>query len=292
MISKEVNVDDWIEQAENNNAEYRVRRVMKVILLAIASNDVLKDRMIIKGGVLLALGYKTARHTKDIDFSTDKVIQDEDPKEIVALIDKALKEASNRIDSEISCRIQSHKLQPPREDATFPTLRIKVGYAFQGDSQYQRFVSGRKYSSYVVIVDLSFNERTYVTNSIKFDDESEVLAYSIFDQVAEKYRAVIQQTSDQRDRIRRQDIFDLYKVIENGFLDDADDKSKLMEVMKLKFEDRDTPFHKDVINDPEIAQRCKKEYHQLEVEIDEELPDFDVVFERVKEYYRSLPWPE
>ena len=46
----------------------------------------------------------------------------------------------------------------------------------------------------------------------------------------------------------------------------------------------------DTILEKEIRERSEKEFAQLAGELEETLPDFDVVFECVTSFYRSLPW--
>lgn len=282
-----VDINAWVFSAKDNPAEHDVRRVMRFILMAIANSPWLKSKMVIKGGVLLALGYGTARHTKDLDFSTPRRIQEEDTSAILDELDKAL--ATERAkDPSLLCRVQSHKLEPPGPDASFPTLRIRVGYAFQGERQFQRMVQGRN-SAQVVIIDLSFNEQTCVTSAIAIDGQ-QIAAYSLYDQVAEKYRAMIQQTSDRRGRVRRQDLYDLYSILRADHLADAEDKAILLNTMKKKFSARDVSCEREVINEPEIAQRSGREYARLQDEVDGDLPDFDHAFRIVKDFYLSLPW--
>lgn len=282
-----VDIDAWVNSAQSNLAEHAVRRVMRFVLMSVANSPWLKSKMVIKGGVLLALGYGTARHTKDLDFSTHRKIQEEDTGAILEELTKALA-AQRARDSSILCRVQSHELKPPGPEASFPTLRIRVGYGFQGEKQYQRMVQGQP-SAQVVTIDLSFNEQTCITSSIVFDGH-EIAAYSLYDQVAEKYRALIQQTSDRRGRVRRQDVYDIYSILRGGHLAGSDDKATLLMTMQQKFAARNVTCERDVINEPEIAQRSHREYAQLQDEIEGVLPDFEEAFEVVRGFYLSLPW--
>lgn len=288
-LSAAVDVDAWVRAAQHNPAEQRVRRVMRIVLFAVAHSPLLKSKMVIKGGVLLALKYGTHRHTRDLDFSAPGQVQQEDTATILAALGRALADAARTVDPEIRCNIQSSKMQPPRPDASFPTLRIKVGYALQGEKAYQRMVRGGE-SPNTVTVDLSFNESTCIASRVVLNDHSEVIAYSLFDQIAEKYRALIQQTADRRDRVRRQDVYDIFRVIEQGFLTTPEDKATLLETMARKFAARDVDLFRETIDEPEIAERSRREYARLQDEIDGDLPDFDRVFKAVRDYYRSLPW--
>lgn len=285
---KPVNVNAWVEAAAGYPSEYMTRRVMRIVLFAVAHSPLLSSRMVIKGGVLLALGYGTDRHTRDLDFSTDRQIQEVDAQEVLEELGRVLDEAARYLAEPIFCRVQSHRVEPPRSDASFPTMRIRVGYAEQGQKQHRRMVQGRD-SSDTVLIDLSFNERTCIASSITMDGQ-ELAAYSLFDQIAEKYRAIIQQVGDRRNRVRRQDAYDVYSVIVKGYLSTQEDKATLLAVMREKFAARDVPCEKKTIDEPEIKKRSRKEYQRLQHEIDGELPDFDKVFDTVREFYLSLPW--
>lgn len=284
-----VDIDAWLAAAKDNPTEYRIRRVMRIILFAVADSPLLKSKMVIKGGILLAIGYGTNRHTKDLDFSTEGRVQEVDADAIIRELDSALKRAVAITDPEVVCRVQSHKMQPPWENASFPTLRIKVGYAIQGERAHRRMVQGGE-SPHTVIVDLSFNEKTCHLAKVDFGAERELAAYSIYDQVAEKYRALIQQTPALRGRVRRQDVYDIFMIIEKGYLVNPEDKLTLLEAMVQKFSARDVPLNAAMIDDPEVLRRSQVEYGQLAYEIEGALPDFENVFETVRLFYRSLPW--
>lgn len=286
--SATVDVDAWVAAAECHSAEHRIRRVMRIILFAIADSPTLRTKMVMKGGVLLALRYGTHRHTKDVDFSTRNRARFEDPQQMVEALDTALRRA-RRMDPEVLCRIQSSKMKPPEESASFPTLRIKIGYALQGEKVHQRMTKGA-HSPHTVTVDLSFNEQTCLTSKLILDAKHEVLAYSLFDQIAEKYRAMIQQTQDRRNRIRRQDVYDIFTVIRSGYLATRADQETLLDTMQQKFRSRSVDCGRNTISDPEIAERSRREYPQLAHEIDGPLPDFDEVFDVVKRFYLDLPW--
>lgn len=285
-----VDVNAWVEAAVDNPAEHMVRRVMRIVLFAVAASPLLSSRMVIKGGVLLALGYGTDRHTRDLDFSTDRMVQDADEQQIVDELNGALSEAALHLEEPILCRVQSRKMQPPRADASFPTMRIKVGYGVEGTRGHRRMTQGRD-SSQTITLDLSFNERTCIASTISMDGQK-LAAYSLFDQIAEKYRAIIQQAGDRRDRVRRQDAYDVYAVIKKGYLATAEDREMLLSVMREKFAAREVACERATINEPEIRERSRKEYDRLTDEIDGELPEFDHVFDTVREFYLSLPWDQ
>lgn len=285
---RNVDIDTWVEKAHGNQTEFYIRRVMRVILLAVSSSSQLKGSMVIKGGVLLSLGYGTDRYTKDVDFSTPRMVDEENPDEILDELNDALRATCREFDNELFCKTQKREIQPSR-DSTFPTLRVKVGYAVKGTKEFQRMMHNDRPSTKTVTIDLSFNEKVCFPSSITMDDH-EINAYSLYDQVAEKYRALIQQSETRRGRIRRQDVYDLFVILNHGLIQSMEDKETILEVMQVKFASRGVECHSDVIMEPDIRERARKEYSKLEDEIENELPDFEMAFEVVKEYFLHLPW--
>ena len=61
------NIKEWVEADPDQTA---FRQAVHTILTAISGTPFLQTSMIMKGGVLLALGYSSSRYTQDIDFST------------------------------------------------------------------------------------------------------------------------------------------------------------------------------------------------------------------------------
>jgi hypothetical protein len=68
------------------------------------------------------------------------------------------------------------------------------------------------------------------------------------------------------------------------------DKSMVFESLKLKSESRGITVTEDSLDDVEVRRRAEAEYSTLADEIDVELPDFDRLYERLIEFYKSLPW--
>ena len=101
---------------------------------------------------------------------------------------------------------------------------------------------------------------------------------------------MVQQTHGRRNRIRRQDLYDIFVVLEQGYLASNADKAVLLATMREKFRDRGVPCDPNTILDPEIAERCRREYARLADEIDRPLPEFEGALRRVTSFYRSLPW--
>jgi hypothetical protein len=243
--------------------------------------------MVIKGGILLALGYNNTRHTKDIDFSTFEMPEANGEKAVINELGKKLASAVAELDYGIDCRIQSSRMNPKRDDATFPTLEIRIGYANRNNtSKLKRLINGN--SSDIVKIDYSYNELNIANEALEICEGGSILSYSLPDLVGEKYRAVIQQKD--RNRFRRQDPYDIYWLFKNGFLEGKRLKPRILLSLIRKSASRNLSVDENSLDDKEIRLRAKKEYDLLADEIDEELPTFDLVFDTVNEFYKALPW--
>lgn len=264
------------------------RQAVHTILRGISGATDLQDIMIMKGGILLALGYWSTRFTTDIDFSTETRLPDFDVEGFVARLDAELARAVDELDYGVDCRVQRWEQRPPDPDASFPTIRINVGYADRGDTRAHRRLS-RKNAPHVVKVDFSLNEPRGEPEVFEIDDGRSIQVYSFHDLVAEKYRAVLQQVV--RNRFRRQDVYDLHLLLrsrEPGI--DETTRSKMLHSLKEKSAARSLIVNRESMRDPEIVRRSREDYRLLQNEIEGELPDFDEAYDAVRRFYEDLPW--
>ena len=144
------------------------------------------------------------------------------------------------------------------------------------------------YRGLIIEIDYSFNEINQQIDNIQLVDGGKILAYSLPDLVGEKYRAMIQQKS--RNRVRRQDAFDIYWLLRRGYLEDSGLKILVYRSLLMKAQSRELTVNKNSMADEEIIKRSKEEYATLADEIDGELTPFDVVYAVVRNYYESPPW--
>ena len=98
-------IKDWVEEASTtSNKEFR--QAVHTILSAIASDSDLKANMILKGGILLAIRYKSHRFTTDIDFSTEKPRGGEITEDGVRKsLDSSLAQMVEELDYDLDCRV-------------------------------------------------------------------------------------------------------------------------------------------------------------------------------------------
>ncbi len=284
---EEYDIKDWVEDASTtSNKEFR--QAVHTILSAIASDSNLKANMILKGGILLAIRYKSHRYTKDIDFSTDKPRGGEITEDGVRKsLDSSLAQMVEELDYDLDCRVQSSKLQPRDVKSTYPSIKMKVGYAYKGTPKHKLLLSWK--SPDIVSIDYSLNEATPNIEDLKLNLKEGILTYSLTDLIAEKYRSLLQQVS--RKRNRRQDVYDLNLLVERFGDIDNFERSKILNSLIIKSKAR-LKIAPDInsFEDPELKSRAKKDYPSLESELEGELPDFEELFQKVAAFYRSLPW--
>ena len=125
----EYNIEDWVEDGPEDRKEFR--QAVHTILFAIAESEYLQPKMVIKGGMLLGIRYKSDRFTEDIDFSTSEKYSEINDEEFEQELNEALLIAFDGLNYGIKCLVQSLKVQPKKhiESATFPSLKLKIGYA-------------------------------------------------------------------------------------------------------------------------------------------------------------------
>ncbi|MFN8797786.1 MAG: nucleotidyl transferase AbiEii/AbiGii toxin family protein, partial [Pseudanabaena sp.] len=239
-------IKDWVEEASTtSNKEFR--QAVHTILSSIASDSDLKANMILKGGILLAIRYKSHRFTTDIDFSTEKPRGGEITEDGVRKsLDSSLAQMVEELDYDLDCRVQSSKLQPRDVKSTYPSIKMKVGYAYKGTPQHKRLLSLQ--SPNTISIDYSLNEATPNIEDLKLNLEEGILAYSLTDLIAEKYRSLLQQVS--RNRNRRQDVYDINLLVERfGDINDFE-RSKILNSLIIKSKAREISPDINSFEDP------------------------------------------
>jgi predicted nucleotidyltransferase component of viral defense system len=197
-----------------------------------------------------------------------------------------LEKSGDRLDYNLSCKIQSHKLKPPNEDASFPTLIINIGYAKKDNIRQLKRLNANN-STDIIKIDYSFNEFNWRVEKLHIEAGKSISAYSTTDLIAEKYRAMLQQ--EERNRSRRQDVYDLYYLISNIKISD-DDKLNIFNVLIKKSSSRGLEISKLSISAKGVISRSRKEYDTLQDELEDDLPAFEEVYRLVREFYEALPW--
>jgi len=279
-------VTEWVnESLDSNDREFR--EAVHTILAAVVADPVLKANMVIKGGILLAIRYQSGRFTKDIDFSTIKSLNEINPDSVASALENSLAQIGEELGYDLDCRVQSCKVQPKNyENASFPSIKIVIGYAYKGTGKHDRLLALR--SPTTISIDYSLNERIPNFESLELGLGDELFAYSLSDLIAEKLRSLLQQIV--RNRARRQDVFDLFVLLEKFPDLDAMEKGRILQSLKEKSKSRGIDAQKKSLDDPEIRRRSRMDYETLADELEGELPEFEHSYDTVNAFYKSLPW--
>lgn len=284
-----INLPLWVE-AEAEPERHVFRQAVHLVLRAIAQSEVLAPAMIMKGGILLAVRYRSTRYTRDIDFSTSQRFQQQVIPSLLTTIEEALVPVSADNEYGMALRLQSHQIKPPnRPDVSFPTLQLRIAYADrQSPGAMRRLVN--KGAPSLVHVDYSFNE--WVTDIEEHQvDGGTLRMYAFHDLIAEKLRSVLQQPV--RNRERYQDIYDLNLLLNTADpVSSADRASVLEKLIQASHGRLDTPS-RFALRDPQIVQLSKRQYGSaLPQMVASSLPPFDVAYTLVQDFYESLPWDD
>jgi len=281
-------IREWVDgYVDLKDREFR--EAVHTILAAVVADPMLKANMIIKGGILLAIRYQSGRFTKDIDFSTIKSLSEVDPGSVASALGNGLSKIGEELGYGLDCRVQSCKVQPKNhKNASFPSIKIVIGYAYKGTRKHSRLLALR--SPTTISIDYSLNEKIPNFESLELGLSDELFAYSLSDLIAEKLRSLLQQIV--RNRARRQDVFDLFVLLEKFPDLDAIEKGRILQSLKEKSKSRGIDAQVESLGNPEIRRRSRIDYETLADELEGELPEFEYSYDSVNAFYKSLPWGE
>lgn len=284
-LTKQMNsngLDAWVNEAPKAQREFR--EAVHVVIAAVTRDPELSESMIMKGGILMSIHHRSPRFTTDIDFSSSLPLSKLDPEMIHRTMDVGMARVSEELDYNLACQVQRCRVNPPnRPDASFPSIELKIGYAYKGSLKHRRLL--KKQSPTVVSIDISLNETILEIENLTIDG-GRLLAYSINDLVAEKLRSLLQQVA--RNRFRRQDVFDLDLLLVTN--PDAMDRKSILKSLREKSHSRGIEVQPDSLDNPEVKSRAREDYHTLADEVAAPLPDFETAYAGLVAFYKSLPW--
>ncbi|MEX1252421.1 MAG: nucleotidyl transferase AbiEii/AbiGii toxin family protein [Hyphomonas sp.] len=283
----ELNVAGWVERARANPIAYAQRQAVEVTLNAIAMTAGLKEKLFLKGGVLMGLAYDSPRQTADIDLTAAFEVSPDIDEKIRGLLDGTFPRAAARLGyADLIVRVHSIARQPRAifETASFPALKIKIAFARRGTPQEVALNKGMMPGK--IEVDISFNEPLRQIQVLGLTGGAELYAYDLVELMAEKYRAMLQQK--ERNRNRRQDVYDLDRLID-GREFTPEVLTHILEVFVAKCQSRNIEPTIDSLDDAEVRRRSAADWQTMQLEIGT-LPEFEGCYSRVSSFYRALPW--
>lgn len=283
-----IDVASWVAKAKDDPVAYLQRQAAEITLNAVAMTVELSNKLYLKGGVLMGLAYGSPRQTADIDLTAALQVEPDIDDTIVKLLDNAFPRAAAKLGYvDLILKVHSVKRMPSKkifEEANFPALKLKIAFAQRGTKQEVAMKNGKVPG--VIDVDISFNEILKQVQVLELTGGAELCAYGLADLMAEKYRAMLQQK--ERDRNRRQDIYDLDRLIAGNKFDD-ELRRQVLEAFLAKSRSRDIEPTRDSLDDPEIKRRSGAEWHTMQLEIGN-LPAFEDCYRRVAAFYVAMPW--
>lgn len=281
----EVEIDAWVAQAPQGQQGFR--EAVHTILDCIGHSQSLSAKMVMKGGLLMAIRYDSSRYTRDLDFSTRDPYTAEGADVLLAELREGLVTAENRLPYDTLCRLQSHKVQPKGENKTHHGLALKIGFANRSNAgQMARLEAG--VSAQVVEIDYSFNEAVFDVEVLALDGGATIHSYTLNNVLAEKMRSLLQQPV--RRRNRRQDAYDIWLLLESGPVLVAEELAKIHEILVASCGSKGIVPDINSMESEEVASMARTGYQELAADVDGELPSFDEAMGRVVALYRSLSW--
>lgn len=284
----DVDVRAWVEAARANSSQYRDRQVTEIVLAAIGLLPDLNKSLILKGGAVMALAFKSNRVTADVDFSS-MVEPAGFAEQIADDLNSILPKTAIRLGyPDLLCRVQTVKKMPKPlnfEDFDFPALLIRIGSAKRGTGEEQRLEAGRAIR--VLDIEISFRDQVFSFQELYLAGPGvAVRAFTLHEIIAEKLRALLQQPL--RNRNRRQDVYDIAYLIEAKELT-SEDRHRILDTLIMKCRTRGIEPTPKSMDDPEVKRRAVVDWNTLALELDD-LPPFEERFAMMHELYLSLPW--
>jgi predicted nucleotidyltransferase component of viral defense system len=282
----QIDLAAWVARGGTRHRGFR--EAVHIVISAISASAALRTRMVMKGGLLMAIRYDSTRFTRDIDFSTRDKYTPGAERALLAELEQQLELFNDGLGYDTMCRRQRTKLNPQRPDASFPTLTIGIGYAARSDGgQLQRLLHGQ--SPHLVEVDYSYNEAVLNIEVLRLSNGQELQIYSHLNFIAEKLRSLLQQPV--RRRNRRQDVYDLHLLVTHGVVPRGDtERRRLLDMLRQTCAERGITAQPGALTNPQVHDMARAEYASLADEVDGELPVFDDAYRSVRALYNSLPW--
>ncbi len=281
----EVEIEAWVAQAPQGQQGFR--EAVHTILDGIGHSQNLRARMVMKGGLLLAIRYDSSRYTRDLDFSTRDSYTTESAELLLAELQEGLVAAENRLPYDTACRLQSHKVQPKGENKTHHSLALKIGYASRSHAAQMTRLEAQS-SPQVVEIDYSFNEAVFDVEVLELEGGATIHSYTLSNVLAEKMRSLLQQPI--RKRNRRQDVYDIWLLLESGPELGTNELAKVHQILLASCKSKGIVPDLHSMDSDAVVSMARQGYDELAADVVDELPTFNDAMGRVAALYRSLPW--
>ena len=271
-------------------------KIKKLTLISLVADDILMDKLVLKGGTCLELAYKIhSRSSKDIDFSIDNEFSDDEIKQI----NKNLPEIFN---NNFDFRIKNKPVHIPIDikmtgyNLSFKLVSNDIYEKFKGDINKlrNRALTLGQSDKKDFVIDISKFEYTQNKEEKEIDGHK-IYVYPPVMIICEKLRAICQKMKEYRnnpddiDLPRARDFWDIYLV--QGNLQKVDFKlQENREILKHVFDAKNVDMnlllkleekrhiHEDDFRNVRLTDATNKKYPIL----------FDFYFEHVLDLIKDL----
>lgn len=281
----EVDIEAWVEAAPADQRGFR--EAVHIILDGIGHSLNLQTKMVMKGGLLLAIRYDSSRFTRDLDFSTSERYTAENADALLAEFEAGLVAAEDRLPYGTACRLQSRKVEPKGENRTHHNLALTIGFADKSNGGAMARLQAKN-SPRVVQIDYSFNEAVFEVELLELDGGATIRSYSLHNVLAEKMRSLLQQPI--RKRNRRQDVYDIWLLLESVKAFSAEEAAQIHVMLVESCRSKGIEPTSESMSEGAVVKMAREGYADLQADVDGALPAFDDAMARVEALYRSLPW--
>lgn len=279
-------IRQWANEHSMDFEEARDRFVQYTVLCAISDDDVLRASLVLKGGNALDFVWQSNRSTADLDFSVDPASVDFQPSE--STLTERLTRGCQSVYEPLGTMLTVNRVRqrPPGANRTFVTYEATIAYALPNEQHLQlRMRSGEKIAR-ALPIDISINEPICAATSFPLDHERRLRVCTIDDIVAEKLRAILQQSI--RNRTRRQDVLDIAVLLQGPTPPNAENVGIFL---LAKAAARNVAVSKAAFHVPDVAERARIGYADLAATTRTSFIPFDEALALVLSFVDRLPIP-
>lgn len=280
-------ISTWATDNNVPMSEARVRFAQYGVLASIAQSRTLRNVLVFKGGNALDFVWQPNRSTTDLDFSVSGAAGTTlDAAALKTLLDGALSAAGREMN--ITFAVHRVRQQPPGPGRTFITYEARIGYALQDQSELMTRMNLGQPSTQALSVDISINEVVCSAVDVTIDSTRSLRICTIEDIIAEKLRALLQQSS--RNRTRPQDLLDIAVCLRTHGRTDLS-RQQIGHYLIEKSQARGITASREAFTNPDLRSRAHQNYAALAATTRVEFVPFDKAMDLLLGLVETLDLP-
>lgn len=281
-------VDEWATRFGLSVAEARRRLAQGMLLAGIVQDERLSQHLVFKGGNALDFVWLPNRSTTDLDFSVpfrlgvNQFTEDELSTTFQEICDVASHVSGGYF------KLNSIRQEPPGADRSFAALSVRIAYALSDELRLAERLRNGGTGNQVLDLEISSNESICATQPIQIAGTgSSLLTATVDDIVAEKLRAILQQTI--RNRSRRQDVLDIAVIQTSG---PGCNVTLVSQFLLTKCLARSVTCSKAAFRNAQVRERARIGYDDLATTTRRTFIQFDLAWNQVQSLVDQLDIPQ